>query len=223
MKMSVVNPDSLIEIRPTKMRSIQRSSSLEALKNPQKMICSTHQVVFLQPRWAHKRRTMKTFKLAFIALSLAASGHAIAQQQSTIASESRDASLAYIGTMNFIVGRVGSECLSTLGRSESPQKFVAAWQQRNTKHLNAAAMYMEKRLEEAQANGGAEKKASVFRAVTSVSRANGETVIRSWFAKDTKEVACERAVGLVEAGAFDFTPKMPMFSELESLALWAQK
>lgn len=166
---------------------------------------------------------MKTFKLALTALFFAASGHATAEQQSTIASESRDASLAYIGTINFIVGRAGSECLSTLGRSESPQQFVAAWQQRNTKHLNAAAMYMEKRLEEAQANGGAEKKASVFREVTSVSRANGEAVVRGWFAKDTKEDACKRAVGLVEAGAFDFTPKMPMYSELESLASWAQK
>ena len=166
---------------------------------------------------------MKTLKSALLTLFFATSGHAIAQQQGSITSESRDASLAYIGTINFIVGRAGSECLSTLGRSESPQQFVAVWQQRNAKYVNAAAMYMEKRLEEAQANGGAEKKAAVFREVTTASRASGETVVRGWFEKGTKEDACKRAVGLIEARAFDFTPQMPMYSELESLASWAQK
>jgi hypothetical protein len=38
------------QIRPLKMRCIRRSSSWEGLKDPRKMMCSTPQVLFLQPR-----------------------------------------------------------------------------------------------------------------------------------------------------------------------------
>lgn len=43
---------------------------------------------------------------------------------SQITTESRDASTAYIGTVNFVVGRVGRDCLSKLGRKDSSQEFV---------------------------------------------------------------------------------------------------
>lgn len=166
---------------------------------------------------------MKFLKSAIFCSLLVTPSLVIAQQPTLIASESRDASLAYLGTTNFIVGRVGSECLTVLKRSDSPQQFAAIWQQRNIKYLNPAAMYMEKRLEEAQKTGGEEKKSAVFHAATSVARTNGETVVRGWFEKGNKEEACKRAVGLIESGAFDVTPQVPLFSEIEALVLWTQK
>jgi hypothetical protein len=147
---------------------------------------------------------------------------ASAQSTEPASSESRDAATAYVGTINFIVGRVGRDCLSLLGRSELPQQFAGAWQQRNAKYVAAAAKYLERRLEEASASGGPEKRDAVLREVTTAVHSSGENTVRSWLERGDKQEACKRAVALVEAGGLDISANSPMFSELEALAAWAR-
>jgi hypothetical protein len=143
---------------------------------------------------------------------------ATAQSSPTVRTESRDAALAYIGTMNFIVGRISRDCLKVVGRSESPQEVVQNWQQRNAKYVMAAAKYMETILDNAQTAGGAQGREVLLNKILSASRAPADAMIRGWIEKDGQEVACKRSVQLVDANAFDVSPRVPMFTELESLA-----
>jgi len=145
-----------------------------------------------------------------------------AQSAEPIASESRDAATAYVGTSNFVVGRLGRDCLSLVGRTDTPQQFVGNWQQRNLRYVAASAKYMEKRLEEAQASGGLEKRNAVVREVTSIVQNNGSATVRSWIERGDKQEACKRAIAIVEAGGMDISPRIPMFNEIEALAVWAQ-
>lgn len=137
--------------------------------------------------------------------------------------ESRDASLAYIGTANFVVGRVGRDCLGLLGRSETPQAFVATWQQRNARYIQASAKYMEFRLQEAQSLGGNERREGVLRALTTAVQSSAGQTLASWLGRGDKLDGCKRAVGLIERGSYDFSKSSPMFGELESLAQWASQ
>lgn len=138
-------------------------------------------------------------------------------------SESRDAALAYVGTGNFIVGRLGRECLAIVGRTESPQEFVAQWQQRNALYVDASAKYMEKRLEEAAASGGEEKRAAVLKLMRDAVVGGGEQAVRSMLQNGRREESCMRAISLLDAGGLDISPKTPMFKELEGLVRWAKE
>ncbi len=156
-------------------------------------------------------------------LCMTTSGMAMAEPQSTVSSESRDASLVYVGTVNFIVNRVGSECLAVAGRDESPKQFVAAWQQRNARYVQAANTYKGMRLKEAEAKGGEKRRAALNSAMTAGPRATGSAIVQGWIEKDGKARACKRAVALVDAGGFDISPKVPMYDELEALVSWAKQ
>lgn len=147
---------------------------------------------------------------------------ASAQNNDSVTSESRDAASAYMGTTNFVVGRLGRECLSLLGRPETPKEFVGAWQQRNAKYYSASMKYMVKRLDVALASGGANARDDVARAYGTAVRRNGEGAVADWFSKGSKEDVCKRAVALIDAGAMDVSPKVPIYGELEALATWAK-
>lgn len=137
-------------------------------------------------------------------------------------SESRDASLAYVGTANFIVGRVGRDCLEALGRKETPQEFVATWQQRNSKYLMASEKYMGARLDEVQASGGEEKRKAALNDLLSVVRPSGEKTVASWLTKGDRQETCKRVVALVDTGAFDLSRNSSMLGELDALVEWAK-
>lgn len=158
------------------------------------------------------------FILLAITTQLAAS-----QTTAVVTTESRDASVAYIGTSNFVVGRIGRDCLAQLGRSESPQEFVGAWQQRNMKYLTASQKYMDARLGEAEAAGGMEKRNAVIRELTAAVQSSAESIVKSWLDHPDKQDACKRAVALIESRAFDFSPTSRMYAELESLVTWASQ
>jgi hypothetical protein len=136
--------------------------------------------------------------------------------------ESRDAATGYIGYANFLVGRVGSDCLSLLNRKETPQEFAAMWQQKNWKYVSAAAKHMEARLNDAQATGGAQKRDALLRAMTAPSQTSAAALVKSWLEQGDKTEACKRAVLLIESGAYDITKSSPMFAEIETLATWAK-
>lgn len=165
---------------------------------------------------------MKILRAATCILPLCATA-VWAQSAAPATSESRDASLAYVGSANFIVGRLGKECLSLLGRTQSPQELVQAWQSRNARYVDAAAKYMEIRLQEAQASGGKAKHDAVLQEVTTVVRSGGEKTVASWLAQGDKAEACRRAISLIEAGGLDIDRRSSMFAELDALAAWAER
>lgn len=141
----------------------------------------------------------------------------------SLSSESRDASTAYIGTANFVVGRVGRDCLTLIGRTETPQAFVGVWQQRNIKYLKASQKYLDLRFDEAEKAGGPEKRKAIASELTMAVRSGAESTVKSWLDRPDKGEACKRAVALIESGAYDFSPTSPMFAELESLVSWSQR
>jgi hypothetical protein len=166
---------------------------------------------------------MKFHKHAALALAVSFATLASAQSSASATSESRDASTAYIGTANFVVGRVGRDCLTLLGRTETPQAFVAAWQQRNIKYLKAAQKYLDLRFEEAEKSGGQESRKAVQSELAMAVRNGAESTVRSWLDRPDKSEACKRAIALIESGSYDFSPTTHMYAELESLASWANK
>jgi len=140
-----------------------------------------------------------------------------------VESESRDAAAAFMGTTNFTVGRIASACLAVAGRSESPQDYVAVWQQRNAKYWLPARKYMAKRLDEALASGGTTKRDAVLAQYAAAVRRDGEASVQSWITRGTREEACKRAISLIDVGGLDVTPNLPILSELDALARWAEQ
>ena len=165
---------------------------------------------------------MKYLNLFILALVFLSSNFLHAQTTGTVASESRDASTAYLGTTNFVVGRVGRDCLVLLGRSEAPQAFVSAWQQRNIRYLSASQKYMTARLEEAEKIGGADRRNMIVSALNSAVRNNAEATVKGWLDRPDKQEACKRAVAIIESGAYDVSSTTPMYIELENLVSWAK-
>lgn len=167
------------------------------------------------------RRTCRKLFLPVWICALGMSFQAGAQQLESVASESRDAAVGLIGSMQFTVGRLGRDCLFLLGRKESAQEFVGSWQQRNRKYVEAAAEYVQARLQEAGRTSEDAKKA-VMQGLASA-RAQAEGSVNSLYANGGKEKACQRMIPLIDAGAYDITARAPMFDELEALVLWAGK
>ena len=162
-------------------------------------------------------------KIAAVIVVMAVTiGGAKAQTPVPVFSESRVAALGYIATNNFLIGRIGRECLNVLGRKESPQEFVGGWQSRNSTYIMASAKYMEKLLAEVLATSGAERRDAVQRELQARAQASADQTLQQWFQKGTKEEVCKRSVGLVDAGAFDISQSSPMFNELQALVVWAK-
>jgi hypothetical protein len=158
-----------------------------------------------------------------ISFLLASTSQNAFSQLNAVASESRDAATAYLGTANFVVGRIGRDCLPSLGRTETPQAFVSTWQQRNAKYVMASDKYLQARLAEAQANGGSSKQQSIIFEFTSAVRAGAEATLKAWLLdKPDLLVACTQAVATIESGTYDVSQTSPIFSELEALAKWAE-
>jgi len=158
-----------------------------------------------------------------IATILLLSGAATAQSPIRVESESRDAAAAFVGTENFLIGRIGRDCMSVLDRMETPQQFVANWQRRNSKYYAASIQYMAKRLDEALAEGGTAKRDTVLAAYSANVQSNAEASASDWLGRGDRKQACARAVAAIESGAMDITPRMRMFGELEALADWAHQ
>jgi hypothetical protein len=163
-------------------------------------------------------------RIAVVALALSALPACWAQQPaSTFATKARDDASLYVSTGNFIVGRIARECLSLVGRMETPQQFVSEWQRRNSRYVAASAKYMDKRVEEVAASGGPEKRDAIVRELRIAVQNPGEAVVRNMLGNDHKAETCMRAVTLLDTGALDISSKTPMYADLEALVRWAEQ
>ena len=162
------------------------------------------------------RARVLTF-LLFIALAVPAASRA--QQASSFATPARDSAAVFVAMSHFAVGRLGSECLALIGRTESGKDFADAWKNRNAPFVAASTRYLDKRVEEAGAQGGPERRAAAQREIQQVVQASGENLLRTLL-QGRREDGCMNAVTLVETGVLDINTKLPQYSELEALVLW---
>ncbi|MGE0484960.1 MAG: hypothetical protein AB7Q81_12535 [Gammaproteobacteria bacterium] len=142
-----------------------------------------------------------------------------------VASESRDSSAAFVATQNFIVGRLGRDCLELLGRKESAGEYQQQWQRNNARYHEAAVRYMAARL--AEIADEAERDGIEAAYYDSVNR-TGEAAVAQMLGKGEKLESCRHAITIVDAGKMNIdefvvdTRQPLMAARLEELVKWAQ-
>ncbi len=161
--------------------------------------------------------------LSLCAVFFSLSNAPVFAQSTTVVSESRDASVAFLGTANFVVGRVGRDCLAPIGRTETAQAFVEVWQQRNAKYLFAMQKYLDARLTEARIAGGVDASDKIMRELTAAVQAGANAILKGFLDHPDQFDACRKAIHFIDAGRFDVNQSMPIYSELEALANWARQ
>lgn len=145
-----------------------------------------------------------------------------AQESDALESESRNVASAFMGSANFVVGRIGVECLSMLGRLETPREFVNIWQERNAKYYDASTKYIAKKMEAADATGGVVARDAVLKEYSAIVRKEGEATIAAWVGKSNKREGCQRAVSLIDRGILDVNAEIPIYEDLQALAVWSK-
>lgn len=166
---------------------------------------------------------MKSYSSVLIALLISISildTHA--QGVDELETESRNVASAFMGAANFVVGRIGIECLGLLGRLETPREFVNIWQERNAKYYTASTKYIAKKMEVADATGGVVARDAVLKEYSAIVRKEGEATIVDWIGKGNKREGCHRAVMLIDQGILDVTPEVPVYQDLQALAVWSK-
>lgn len=147
---------------------------------------------------------------------------ASAQQAAPFATQERDLAALFIARGSFVIGRLGHECLALVGRSETPQTLVKAWEQRNARFVDASGKYLDRRLEDAAATGGSERRELALKEMGALVRQEGELTVRSLL-RGRKEDGCMRAITLIDAGAMDISTRLPQYEQLEALVKWAER
>lgn len=148
--------------------------------------------------------------------------HANALEANALESESRNVASAFMGAANFVVGRIGIECLPLLGRLETPREYVNIWQERNAKYYAASTKYIAKKMEAADALGGSIARDAVLKDYSSIVRKEGEGIINDWIGKGNKKEGCQHAIMLIDKGILDVSPEAPIYQDLEALAAWSK-
>ena len=136
----------------------------------------------------------------------------------------RDASAAFIATQHFIVGRIGRDCLSEIGRTESPLEYEQKWEKENAKYFDAATKYIAARLHEIEDSTEREKvDASYYKSVQNTGAAAAERLL----SKGPKNDACKFALTIVDTGSMGIEEyaqagKLPIMEHLAELVEWAK-
>jgi hypothetical protein len=134
--------------------------------------------------------------------------------------EGRNAAAAFIGTQNFMIGRMSRECQPVLEKPEAWVKEpVTAWQSRNSRYWRANLNYMTKQLDAALAKGGASVRDRVVAAYSSAVHKDGAGAVDDWFnkSKGSRQEACERFFSFLTEGKFDIRSGGPLSTELDDL------
>ncbi|QHE86021.1 hypothetical protein [Hydrogenophaga sp. BPS33] len=97
------------------------------------------------------------------------------------------------------------------------------WQARNVKYILASEKYMGARFAEDEAAGGVARRKATMDELTALVRRSGEAAVNAWLDHPDKLQACRFAIAIIESGAYDISPKLPMYDEHESLVQWAQQ
>jgi hypothetical protein len=145
--------------------------------------------------------------LLFCSATVAAAAEAFGP----VATESRDASAAYILTQNFVIGRTARDCFPILERADSPKSFEAAWQLRNVRYMAAAKTYLNRRLAEAESKSGTAGMKRVADALSAAIAQNGGGAVADMIDKDDRQAACRKVID----------QRSPMYGEIQALVNYA--
>ena len=142
----------------------------------------------------------------------------------SVESKPRDASATFVETQHFIVSRIGRDCLTEIGRTETPLEYQAKWQRDNARYFDAARKYLATRLTEIE-NPAARD--TVERAFYSSAERTGEAATAQLFSKGAKYEVCKYAMTLVDTGSmnieeFGKAANLPIMKDLEELVAWAK-
>ena len=139
-----------------------------------------------------------------------------------VATQARDTAAVFIAQSNYLVSRLGAECLTLVGRAESPQALAASWRQRNIRYVSASSKYLDQRLEEAQAEGGSLRRESMLGEIRNAVQNAGESSLHTLL-QGRKEETCMRAITLLDTGTLDIGSNLPQIEQLDALVRWAEK
>jgi hypothetical protein len=162
--------------------------------------------------------------LSIVCMFVIGSSAALAQTTGGgVASKSRDSSAAFVATQNFIVGRLGRDCLTEIGRTETPLEFQAKWQKDNMKYYGAAVKYMDARL--AEIEDPEERRAIEGSYYASVQK-TAESAIARQFSTGAKNDVCKYAMTLIDTGSMNIEEfakanKLPIMQDIEELVTWS--
>lgn len=156
-------------------------------------------------------------------LLVLAGPHAGAEPGAGVASEARDAAAAFVGTQNFVVGRLGRDCLALLARPESPAEYQQAWQRANARYYDASTRYMEARL---AAIEDAEEQNAVESAYYASVNGRGEAAAAQILRDGADVEVCKRALALIDSGKMNVdefveATGQPVRAPLDELLEWA--
>ena len=148
---------------------------------------------------------------------------AFAAAAEPVAAPARDAAAAFVATQNFIVGRIGRDCLPVMKRSESARDYQAKWQKDNGRYYDAASKYMEQRL--AEVGDPAERDRVEQGYYTSVQQ-RGMAAVGSLFKGGPEPEVCKYALTLIDGGSMNVDTmaagvKGNLKTDLDALAAWA--
>ena len=166
---------------------------------------------------------MKRIIFALLFSISLASSLADAYSGPPIGSESRDASLAFVVTINATVSQIGAQCLSLLDRPESAAQYSENWRNNNAEIVGAAAIYMNARMNEAFEFGGEALKTRTMNALLGTANQQSSATTREWLEGDDKVRRCEHALQAIDQGVLDLNDNVPMYNELLALVDWATK
>ena len=147
---------------------------------------------------------------------------AFAQGPGSVATPARDSAAVLIAQGDYVVSHLARECLALVGRAESPQSLVGSWRQRNGRYVSASFRYLDKRVEEAEADGGKQRREAMLGAISKAIQDGGESDLRALM-QGRKEEACMRAITLLDTGTLDINSKLPQIEQMDALVRWAEQ
>lgn len=156
--------------------------------------------------------------------ALALLGTLCASASAQTSEDSRDASADVVLTASFIVGRIGRDCLSELGRPETPRGYLNSWRRENATYYDAADKYMAQRLSKVDDVFDRDRIESMYYRVAA---AKGDAIVGQWFEHHRKADVCRFALTMIDTGATNVdaiaqsaTP--PIIDDLHALVEWAK-
>jgi len=166
-----------------------------------------------------------TRRLSILLLTLTLAGGVRAQEPAASdEARSREASATFVETQHFIVGRIGRDCLTEIGRKETPVEFQTKWQRDNARYFDAARKYLASRLKQIE---NPEARDTMERAYYDSAERTGEAATAQLFSKGPKNDICKYAMTLVDTGSMNIdefakASKLPILQDLEDLANWGK-
>jgi hypothetical protein len=145
------------------------------------------------------------------------------QPEKTAVFDQLDVAAGWIHGRDYIIGNIGAECLTMLGRKESVQEFLGKWEERNAAYLEASVKHFQSRRKEAATRGDLEQREKMEREINEQAIQSANVGLDAMFARGDKVGVCKKVVPLVESKGMDVSDKDPFFVQLESLRKWAEQ